>query len=133
MADAERLEVRHQRGRLVEPELRGELEPVGCERNGGWHHPAPRLQNTDHAGSSCSGSPPQIGRSGRKLGGRFASPSERLASSLSVSPSPSDQSVIRTQASNSVAAKLASASRGTISRRRIASRSRTSASRLRPL
>src|SRR5262249_48335025 len=132
MADAERLEIRYQRGRLVEAELRRELEPVGCERDGGQHHPAPMLQNTDQAGNSGPGSPPQIGRSGRKLRGWASSPSERVARSLSVSPSPSAQSATREEASNRAATNLAPANRGTISRRRTASKSRTSASRLPP-
>ncbi|MFK4488705.1 hypothetical protein ABIA45_003783 [Bradyrhizobium sp. USDA 336] len=37
MRDAQRLEIRNDRGGLVEIEIRGELEPVGRERNGGRH------------------------------------------------------------------------------------------------
>src|SRR5262249_60156433 len=91
VADAKRLEIRHQLRRLVETEIRSELETVGRERDGGRHHSPPMLQNTDHGGSFAGGSPPQIGRSGRKLRGSSAPASPRLASILSISPSASTQ------------------------------------------
>src|SRR5262249_61279151 len=84
VADAKRLEIRHQLRRLVETEIRSELETVGRERDGGRHHSPPMLQNTDHGGSFAGGSPPQIGRSGRKLRGSSAPSSPRLASILSM-------------------------------------------------
>src|SRR5499433_249093 len=132
MADAKGLEIRHQRGRSVEAEIRGELETVSRERDGGRHHPSPMLQNTDHGGSFVGGSPPQIGRSGRKLRGSSAPSSARLASILSILPWASTQFAVRIRCSHCAAPNFAPASCGTISRRRVVRRSRTSASRLRP-
>src|SRR6266436_4770610 len=132
MADTERLEIGHQRGRLVETKIRGELETISCERNEGWHHPSPILQNTDHGGSLTGGSPPQIGRNGRKLRGGSAPSLDRLASTLSVWPPASDQLAVRIDSSHRAPTNFAPASCGTISRRRTISRSRTSARRLRP-
>ena len=132
MADAKRLEIRHQRGRLVEAEVRSELDTVSRERDGGRHHPSPMLQNTDHGGSLAGGSPPQIGRSGRKLWGSSAPSSARLASILSILPWTSAQFAVRTCCSHSAAANFAPASCGTISRRRVLNKSRTNASRLWP-
>src|SRR5262249_51499441 len=132
MADAKGLEIRHQRGRSVEAEIRGELETVSRERDGGRHHPSPMLQNTDHGGSFVGGSPPQIGRSGRKLRGSSAPSSARLGSILSILPWASTQVAVRIRCSHCAAPNFAPASCGTISRRRVVRRSRTSASRLRP-
>ena len=70
MTDAQRLEIRHERGGGVETEARGQLETVGRDRNGGRHHAAPMLQNTGPRRQLVHGSPPQIGRPGRKCGGR---------------------------------------------------------------
>src|SRR5205807_3748939 len=92
------------------------------------------LQNTDHGGSIAGGSPPQIGRNGRKLPGGLALRSDKLANNRSTWLSASDQSAVRTSSSSHRAvANFAPASRGTISRRRTVSSSRTSANRLRPL
>src|SRR5262249_727970 len=132
MADAKRFEIRHQLRRLVEAEIRSELETVSRERDGGRHHPSPMLQNTDQGGSFVGGSPAQIGRSGRKLWGSSAPSSARLASILSILPWASTQCAVRMPCSHCAAPNFALASCGTISRCRVVSRSRTSASRLRP-
>src|SRR5438876_10559590 len=95
VAYAECLEIRHQRGRLIEAELRRELETVGGERDGGWHQPAPMLQNTDHGGSTAVSSPPQIERSGRQARGALESGSHKLATRLSVCTSGSRQSAVK--------------------------------------
>src|SRR5262249_54020244 len=133
VTDAEFLEIGRQRGRLVEPELRRKLETVSGERDGGRHHSAPMLQNTDHGGSAAGSSPPQIDRSGGRAGGGWASASDKWESSLSVCPSASDQSDVTIGPSQRATANFVPASRGRISRRRVARRSRISASRLRPL
>src|SRR5262245_64781342 len=72
MADAERLEIGHQRGRVVEAEAWGKLETISRQRDGGRHHPSPMLQNTDHGGSVAGGSPPQTTRPDRTCPGRSA-------------------------------------------------------------
>src|SRR2546430_17146135 len=87
VAYAECLEIRHQRGRLIEAELRRELETVGGERDGGWHQPAPMLQNTDHGGSTAGGPPPQIERRGRQGRGALAAACPKMATSLGRWPS----------------------------------------------
>src|SRR5262245_38772046 len=133
MANAERFEIGHQRGRLVEAEVRGKLETISCQRDGGRHHASPTLQNTDHGGSVAGGAPPQIARSDRKCRGRSARSPDRLASRWSALPSASDQLELRTAPSWRALANRAPARCGTISLRRVIKRWRTSASRLRPL
>src|SRR5262252_4940694 len=103
MADAKRFEIRHQLRRLVEAEIRSELETVSRERDGGRHHPSPMLQNTDHGGSFAGGSPPQIDRSGRKLRGSSAPASARLAIIRSVLPWASTQCAVRMPCSHCAA------------------------------
>src|SRR5262245_20033237 len=132
MADAERLEIGHQRGRVVEAEAWGKLETISRQRDGGLHHPSPMLQNTDHGGSVAGGSPPQTARPDRTCPGRSAWSPERLASRSSVLPSASDQLALRICPSWRALPNRAPARRGAISLRRVIKRSRTSASRSRP-
>src|SRR5262252_5636634 len=96
MASAERFEIGHQRGRLVEAEVRGKLETISRQRDGGRHHASPMLQNTDHAGSVAGGAPPQIARPDRKCRGRSTRSPERLASRWSAPPLARDQLELRT-------------------------------------
>ena len=95
--------------------------------------PAAMRQNTDHGGSAGPASPPQIAVPFTSLCLRAISLPDRLANKQSVAPSPIRQCAVSRPLSAACASpKAAPASRGTISRRRIASSSRTSASRFLP-
>src|SRR5258708_37156156 len=124
MADGKRREVRHQVHRLVEAEIRSELETVRRERDGGRHHSSPMLQNTDHGGNFAGGSPPQIGRSGRKLRGSSAPSSARLASILSILPWASTQFAVRICCPHCATPNFSPGSCGTVSSWRVVTRSR---------
>ena len=134
MADAERLQIGHDGGGRVEAEICGQLQAVGRDRNGRRHH-------------RCSDAPEH--RPWRKRAGDLAAPDRRARGSIagcgrcrvrtdwrssrSVAPSPMRQCAVSRPLSAACASpKRAPASRGTISRRRIASSSRTSVSRSRP-
>src|SRR6202043_106333 len=91
MRDAERLQIGHDLGGLLEVEIRGQLQAIGGDRNGGRHDQPPLRQNTDQ-GSRCSlASPPQIGVPGVCGAWRAMSADDRLALRSSVAPSPKRQ------------------------------------------
>ncbi len=61
VGDTQRFQIGRDGGSGVEIKIRGELQAVGCDRNGGTHYRASRRQNTDHGGTRPLVSPPQIG------------------------------------------------------------------------
>ena len=84
MADAERLQIRHDRGGVVEAEARRELQAIGRDRNRGRHHCAPmRPEHRPGREHRVRSAPPQIGRPVGATGGRLvAASSDRLASKM---------------------------------------------------
>src|SRR5258708_24437077 len=133
VGDAERLQIGDDGSGRVEIEVRRELHAVGCDRNGPWHYCVSRRQNTDQGAIRSLVSPPQIGVPVASLRLWTISRFDRLAVSSSVAPSPMRQLAVSKRSSAACASpKAAPASRGTISRRRIASNCCTSASRFFP-
>ena len=66
MGDAERLEIGHDAGGVVEAELLAELQPIGGERDEPRRYRASIAAWTDHGGSRSGGAPPQTGSPGRQ-------------------------------------------------------------------
>src|SRR6266403_5626872 len=131
--NAERFQIGDDRRGGVEIEVRRQLDAVGRDRNGRRHHRPPMRQNTDQGGTKSPASPPQIGVPLDALALLAISVLERLATSRNVAPSPMRQwAVSKLSPAARASPKDAPASLGTISRRRIASRFCTSASRFFP-
>ena len=117
-------------GRVVETEARGELQAIGRERERGGIIPLRCSRTRPRAASLLAGSPPQIGRPDRNCTGRSAPVARQVGQH--------DRATCRRPATSSPSARCSShravpkprlARCGTISRRRIANSSRTSASR----
>src|SRR3981189_3768693 len=133
MRDAERLQIGDNRRSGVEVKVGRQLDAVGGDWNGRRHYCCPIRQNTDHGGMTSLVSPPQIGLPVASLCSRAISLFDKLAMSSSRAPSPMRQLAVSKPLFSACAApKAAPASRGTISRRRIASSCCTSASRFLP-
>src|SRR4051794_32988309 len=111
VADAERLQIRHDARGRFKVEIRGELQAIGGDRNGRRHGYPPMLQNTDQGGRRSPGMPPQIDVP-QSRGGDAVSSSERLASKRNVVPSPSVQCAVRTASVTSDLPNCAPGSRG---------------------
>ena len=95
MRDAERLQIGNDLGRIVEAEIRGELQPVGCERNGGRHQQPPTRQNTDQGGSTVTGDVAPDRRAGIASRGKCARPCPTdWPSGADVVPSPMRQCAV---------------------------------------
>src|ERR1019366_6929745 len=132
MGDAECLQVGYGGRGGIEIEIRGELQAVGGDRDDGMHQLVSTRQNTDQGVMTSRGVPPQIVMPPVSPGWRVISRFDRLAVSSSLAPSPSPQPAVTMPLSPACASpKAAFASRGTISCRRTARSSCTSASRWR--
>src|SRR5258705_8839911 len=133
MRNAERFQIGDDRRGRVEIEVRRQLDAVGRVRDGRRHHRPPMRHNNDQGGTKSQASPPQIGVPFAALILCEISLFERLATSSSLAPPPMRQwAVSKPLAAASASPKDVPASLGTISRRRIARRFCTSASRFFP-
>src|SRR5205814_76845 len=131
MTDAKRFQIGNDFCSFIEPELPGQLQPVGSDRDRVRHYLAPMLQKTDHGGSNRGMSPFQIARRGRKSFGRSALLFDRLATKRRWLLSRNSQFAVSTCPSRRASPNRMPASLGTISRCRMARSSRTKASCLR--
>src|SRR6202165_2123420 len=122
MRDAERLQIGDDGSGRVEIEIRRELQAGGCARNSRRHQRAPRYQNTDQGGITGPVSLPQIRVPVVSSCWWAISCFDKLAFSCSVAPSAMRQLAVSKPLSAACdSPKPAPASRGKISRRRIAS------------
>src|SRR5205085_10795149 len=132
VTDAQCLEIGNKRGGIVEAEGFRELQAIGRNRDCGRHHPPPMLQSTAQDDSPADATRPQMMRFNARSHGPGALLSERLASNASCR-SPANDQLAESTCPSMRAVRNAAADRcGTMSRRRIARRSRTSARRLLP-
>src|SRR5581483_7225218 len=98
VADAERLQVRHDGGGRVEIEVRGQLQTIGRDGNGWRHQRSSKRQSTDH-GVIAPPAVPQIGVPGAYSACAAIAWSDRLAVSDRFAPSPRRQFAVSSPSS----------------------------------